>query len=340
MPAPTVTVNAPQSSITYSDENIRPEAIVKWSGATGPTVDVLHEWDDDIAFGSPIQDNNTAVAVADPYNIGVPPSDLGPAGTTWYYRVTVKDNADAQQTTSATSTVNFDDRALFRRYLYQLADVGAAFYPTDFPGLAGGPDDDAFPADGYTLDFRRYLFQLADVGAAFYPIDFPTLSPGPADDLWPADGYAIDFRRYLYELADVGAGFYPTDGLDGGPDPVAWPADGDTIDFQRYLYQYANATTDTPTPHIWYLYPTYGREGWEFKIIGYGFGDTQATFSGSVTLNALAVGVTSWELVAAVGVGMEIDPAVNLANPVHQLITATVPAGATSGPVIVCTDGP
>jgi hypothetical protein len=91
-------------------------------------------------------------------------------------------------------------------------------------------------------------------------------------------------------------------------------------------------------PHIWYLFPTFGREGWEFKIVGYGFGDTQGTHTGTARLNALAVGIIAWAGFAAIGVGMEIDPAIDLANPVHQEVRATVPTGGESGLVFVETD--
>ncbi len=250
MPAPTVSVKAPPP-LNYPDTILRPQTFVSWSGGTGPTYDVLHEWDDDNLFGSPIQDLNAGVSGPD--DTGTPPSDMGPAGTTWYYRVTVTDNFDATSTTSPTSTLNFADVQAERRDLYTLANVGVAFFPTDTSVL----------------------------------------------------GEAVD---------------------------------GDTQDFRRYLYTLANVDATTPTPHIWYLFPTFGREGWEFKIVGYGFGDTQVEHTGTARLNALAVGIISWAGFAEVASTLVIDPAIDLAEPVHQEVRATVPTGAVSGLVFVETD--
>lgn len=286
MPAPTLSVLAPPSPATYPDGIdgiVRPHALVKWSGGTGPTYDVLHEWDTVNTFdsGALIQDSNTGVS--GPTDEGVPPSDMG--GGVWYYRVTVTDNNDSASTTSATVTLTWFDQIDGDRFEYLLANNGVAFNPTD---TASGS-----PYDGETLDFDRFLYLLINTGVAFYPTD--TLS-------------------------------------------TANPYDGDVKDFDRFLYLLAATTSGVPTPHIWYVFPAFGREGWEFTIVGYGFGDTQATYTGTATLNGLAVSVLSWELIAAVGTGMEIDPVANVANPVHQLITATVPSGGESGLVVVCTN--
>lgn len=264
MPAPTVTVVIPPP-VTYSDAYPRPETRVTWSGATGPTVDVLHEWDTDNSFPSPISDLNAGVAFDASHDVGVPPADLTVG--TWHYRVTVTDNADAAATTSGFVTLEVLDSTLLRRYLYEELNDGVGFDDNDRP--AGGWDPEA------TGD--------------------PLIGPG--------DGYANLFRRYLYE-------------------------------------EFGDVNTDTPTPHIWYLFPTFGREGWEFRIVGYGFGDTQPTYGGSATLNGLAVDVLSWELVAETSPDLTIDPINNTAEPIHQLIRAAVPQGAESGLVIVCTDGP
>lgn len=114
------------------------------------------------------------------------------------------------------------------------------------------------------------------------------------------------------------------------------PPDGYTIDFRRYHYLLGNVTTDTPTPHIWYLFPTFGREGWEFKIVGYGFGDTQGTYANALArLNALTVGIISWQGFAEAASTLIIDPDNDVAEPVHQEIRATVPTGGQSGLVYV-----
>jgi hypothetical protein len=221
---------------------------------------------------------------------------MGPAGTDWFYRVTVTDNFDAMSTTSPTITLPFTDVLLERRYLTLDAVVGVGFGPTDEPGGGWGPDPD--PAGG------------------------------------EPDGNVIDFRRYLTLDGEVGVGFDPTDG-------TTWetvPPDGFTLDFRRYLTLDALVDTTTPIPHIWYLFPTFGREGWEFKIVGYGFGDTQGEHTGTARLNALAVGIITWAGFAEVASTLVIDPALDIAEPVHQEVRATVPVGGTSGLVFVETD--
>ena len=291
MPAPTVSVKAPPP-LTIPDTILRPQALVAWTGGTGP-FDVLHEWDTDNLFGTPISDLNAGATSED---TGTPPSDMGPAGTAWFYRVRVTDTDDSTFTVSAVFEFLFEDVQLERRYLWLLANVGVGFTPTDDPPGGWGPDPD--PAGG-----------------------------GP-------DGNPQDFRRYLYLMGNVGFGFDPTDGTEW----ETLPPDGFTQDFRRHLYLLGNVTDDTPVPHIWYLFPTFGREGWEFKIVGYGFGDTQGEHTGTARLNALAVGIISWAGFAEVGLGMEIDPAIDLANPVHQEVAATVPTGGESGLVFVETD--
>ena len=101
-----------------------------------------------------------------------------------------------------------------------------------------------------------------------------------------------------------------------------------------------NVTDDTPTPAIWSVVPSAGQEGWEFRIVGAGFGATQATYNGYVELNGLGCSITSWTLVAATGDPPLIDPATGEATVEHGEITAVVPIGASSGLVVVTTDGP
>jgi hypothetical protein len=303
MPAPVIVVIAPPPA-NYPDTILRPQARIKWSGGTGPTYDVLHEWDtaNDFSTGNLIQVANNGISATT--DNAVPTSDLGPAGTLWYYRAKVTDNDDSTTGTSAIRTLDFTDVILERRYLHLLGNVGVGIIPIDTPAAGWGPDPD--PPGG-----------------------------GP-------DGFAIDARRYLHLLGNVGVGFDPTDtpaaGWGPDPDPAGGAPDGFTIDFRRYLYLLGNVDTTTPTPHIWYLFPTFGREGWEFKIVGYGFGDTQGTHTGTARLNALSVGIVSWVVVAEVGSGLEIDPAIDLANPIHQEVRATVPTGGVSGLVFVETD--
>ena len=294
MPAPTVTVRNPPPT-TYPAGIPRPGALVAWTGGVGP-FDVLHEWDTSNSFPAPLQDTNTGVTSP---NVGTPPADLGPPGTTWYYRARVTDTSDATFTVSATATLTWTDPTTAARFLYLLANIGVGF-----------------------------------------GIDEPPGGWGPAGGGAP-DGSNITFARFLYLLANIGVGFTPTDDPPGGWGPGGGaPADGNTRDFARFLYLLANIDTTTPTPHIWYVFPAFGSEGWEFRVIGYGFGDTQPTFAGTVTLNATPAGVTSWELVAETSPNLTINPTLDVAEPIHQLIRAVVPIGATSGLVVVCTDGP
>lgn len=54
-----------------------------------------------------------------------------------------------------------------------------------------------------------------------------------------------------------------------------------------------------PTPHIWWIVPVQGREGWLFHLYGHGFGDQQSEFGGRVLINDIQAGVIEWERVAA-----------------------------------------
>jgi hypothetical protein len=342
MPAPTVTVEwPPAAGVDLPANMLRPEAHVVWTGGTGP-FDVLHEWDTVNTFdsGDLIQDSNTGASSPD---TGVPPSDMPGVSTSWWYRVTVTDTDDSTSTTTSAVAFDFVDPVDFWRFLYLYANVGVGFDPIDTPTAGWDPESIGTPdaGDGYAIDFWRFLYLYANVGVGFDPTDTPAggWDQGGGGDA--GDGYTEDFWRFLYLLGNVGVGFDPTDTPAGGWGPGAGDAgDGYTEDFARFLYLQALVDTTTPTPHIWYLFPTFGREGWEFRIVGYGFGDTQATFGGSATLNGLAVDVLSWELVAESDPALTINPQTNTAEPIHQLIRAAVPEGASSGLVIVCHDGP
>jgi len=76
----------------FRSYDLRPRTMVTWSGGVGP-FDVIYEWDDNTGFTSPITVTNVGVTSGDS---AVPTSDLGPAGTDWYYRVSVVDNDDEQ----------------------------------------------------------------------------------------------------------------------------------------------------------------------------------------------------------------------------------------------------
>lgn len=83
-----------------------------------------------------------------------------------------------------------------------------------------------------------------------------------------------------------------------GYDPAAFTPNQDALEYvlENVGYQQADFTqtmdaleyvlvgdvnTDVPTPHIWFLQPTSGRPNDGFDIYGFGFGDLQATYSGS-----------------------------------------------------------
>ena len=101
-----------------------------------------------------------------------------------------------------------------------------------------------------------------------------------------------------------------------------------------------NVLDGTPTPHIWWLWPSYGREGWEFKIVGSGFGTSQAQYDGFVTLVALGCAVIDWTIVPATGDPPFIDPETDTTTMEHGQIRVVVPPSAVSGLVVVTTDGP
>lgn len=98
--------------------------------------------------------------------------------------------------------------------------------------------------------------------------------------------------------------------------------------------------TSVPTPHIWYLRPNFGREGWEFKIVGHGFGATQVTYDqAKARLNDLECGVIAWAKINgtanALNAARTIDPNADVADPEHEEIRVTVPVGGQSGLVFV-----
>jgi hypothetical protein len=163
------------------------------------------------------------------------------------------------------------------------------------------------------------------------------------------DPYAEAPTAWLYGLANLGVAYDPTDAAGG--------SDGHVRDFDRFLFAFINVAvsgsgnradlyafalidTTTPTPHLWYVTPAFGEIGWQFKVIGYGLGDTQAALSGLLKLNAIACSVITWQLVAAEALPHTIDKTTDTADPVHQEIVAVVPAGAVSGVLTVETDGP
>jgi len=108
-------------------------------------------------------------------------------------------------------------------------------------------------------------------------------------------------------------------------------------------YIYTFQTGDVPTPHIWYLRPNFGREGWEYKVVGHGFGATQGTYAAAqVLLNTLGCSIISWATIAATDTypTHHIDENNDDVTVEHEEIRAIVPTGATSGLVTVEHDEP
>ena len=119
----------------------------------------------------------------------------------------------------------------------------------------------------------------------------------------------------------------------------------------QYVYE-GDVNTATPNPVIWFLLPSYGREGDGIAIYGFGFGDLQSTYSGVVEVDW--GGVTGWQSVPVVSWqtfpadapaytgAREIDEVAGIVDPQHTVIQILVPAGAIPPgyPVRVRTDGP
>lgn len=66
------------------------------------------------------------------------------------------------------------------------------------------------------------------------------------------------------------------------------------------IYTDLNTVTDeTPIPHIWWIRPEQGREGFVFNIYGQGFGAFQNEYDGVVRLGNLVCAIARWETVPA-----------------------------------------
>ena len=119
----------------------------------------------------------------------------------------------------------------------------------------------------------------------------------------------------------------------------------------QYVYE-GDVNTATPNPVIWFLLPSYGREGDGISIYGFGFGDLQSTYTGVVEVDW--GGVTGWQSVPIVSwqtfpadapayTGSRvIDEVAGIVDPQHTVIQILVPTGAIPPgyPVRVRTDGP
>lgn len=119
----------------------------------------------------------------------------------------------------------------------------------------------------------------------------------------------------------------------------------------QYVYE-GDVNTATPNPVIWFLLPSFGREGDGIAIYGFGFGDLQSTYTGVVEVDW--GGVTGWQSVPIVSwqtfpadapaytAARIIDEVAGIVDPQHTVIQILVPTGAIPPgyPVRVRTDGP
>ena len=85
-------------------------------------------------------------------------------------------------------------------------------------------------------------------------------------------------------------------------------------------YSDLNVVTDeTPLPHIWWIRPEQGREGYVFNIYGHGFGSFQNEFDGKVMLGNLECVISRWEI-------QPMQGAVTVALSGHSPFSGTLPA--------------
>ncbi len=117
-------------------------------------------------------------------------------------------------------------------------------------------------------------------------------------------------------------------------------------------YVYENVTTGTPNPMIWFLRPSFGREGDGIAIYGFGFGDLQSTFDGVVEIDWggiigwQSVPIVSWQTYPADPPAYTPDRVIDEMNavvdPQHTVIEIIVPPRAIPPgyPVRVRTNGP
>lgn len=111
-----------------------------------------------------------------------------------------------------------------------------------------------------------------------------------------------------------------------------------------------DVNTATPTPQIWGIFPTAGREGDGFTIYGHGFGATAATYNGTAIMEMapdVVLSVSAWVQVAAGAHAydalryLDVSTSPPTITMEYQRIDVTVPNGAIPPgyPVRVDTDG-
>lgn len=71
--------------------------------------------------------------------------------------------------------------------------------------------------------------------------------------------------------------------------------------YQAATYLDLNTVADqTPVPHIWWIRPEQGKEGYVFNIYGHGFGDFQNQYDGKVRIGNLVCSIARWEKIPEV----------------------------------------
>lgn len=69
--------------------------------------------------------------------------------------------------------------------------------------------------------------------------------------------------------------------------------------YKPTVYTDINVVSGQPTPHIWWIRPEQGKEGYVFNIYGHGFGQYQGQYNGQVKLGNLVCAVANWSVVPA-----------------------------------------
>lgn len=99
-----------------------------------------------------------------------------------------------------------------------------------------------------------------------------------------------------------------------------------------------DVSTNTPTPHIWFLKPSTARAGDGVRIFGFGLGDLAASFNGVVEINYpgsrgwQTVNVVNWQTFpadpSAYTEDRVLDPVFERIDMQHQVVEITVPNDA------------
>lgn len=64
-----------------------------------------------------------------------------------------------------------------------------------------------------------------------------------------------------------------------------------------FAYADINVADGTPAPHIWWIRPVQGKDGYTFNIFGHGFGAFKNEYTGKVMLGNYVCDISSWKIV-------------------------------------------